>query len=239
MNGLTAAILAGGLGTRLRSVVADRPKVLAEVAGRPFLAHLLEQLAAAGVCETVLLVGYGADQVCDTFGTRFGEMRLMYSVEHTPLGTAGALRNALNQFARQDVLLLNGDSFCDVNLGALVQAHRNWRDAEVSLSLARVDNASRFGRVRVGRDRRVLRFEEKIPVATGGWINAGVYLMRREVVEGIPAGVPSSLERDVFPHLVGQGKVRGFRGGRFIDIGVPDSYARADAFFGAGCADAR
>src|SRR5207249_4136291 len=111
MNGITAAILAGGLGTRLRSVVADRPKVLATVAGRPFLSHLLEQLEASGIRETILLVGFGAGQVRSAFGTRFGDMALSYSVEPEPLGTGGALRNALGHFACDDVLLLNGDSF--------------------------------------------------------------------------------------------------------------------------------
>ena len=239
MTGITAAILAGGLGTRLRSVVADRPKVLATVAGRPFLAHLLDQLASSGCQETVLLVGFGAGQIRSTFGARFGDMKLTYSVEPEPLGTGGALRNALAAFTNGHVLLLNGDSFCELDLAAFVQSHRERQGTALSMALARVESASRFGRVRVGPGRRISRFEEKQPQPRPGWINAGVYLIAREVIEDIPAGWVVSLERDVLPELVEQGKVSGFRGGRFIDIGVPESYALADGFFGAEPAHAR
>src|SRR5262245_6608804 len=138
----TAAILAGGLGTRLRSVVADRPKVLAPVAGRPFLAYLLDQLEAAGIQETVLLVGFGADQVRSAFGNKYGEMKLVYSVEPEPLGTAGAVRRALPLLAGETIILLNGDSYCGVDLGAFRSFHEAHGHA-ASLCLARVDNASR------------------------------------------------------------------------------------------------
>ena len=121
---VTAAILAGGLGTRLRPAVADRPKVLAPVGGRPYLTYLLDQLAGAGVREVVLLTGYAADEVRDALGDRYGRMRLRYSVEPAPLGTAGALRLALPLLAAPAVLLLNGDSYCDADLGAFRRSHR-------------------------------------------------------------------------------------------------------------------
>ncbi len=239
MTDIIAAVLAGGLGTRLRSVVADRPKVLAPVAGRPFLAHLLEQLASAGVPETVLLVGYGAEQVRAAFGEQFDGMKLRYSVEPEPRGTGGALRQALPSFNSNDVLLLNGDSYCELDLADFARVHCGRPSADVSMALARVANASRFGRVHVGADDLVTRFEEKAPIAEAGWINAGVYLVRREVIAQIPANVPVSLEREVLPGLVAKCVVRGFRGGRFIDIGVPDAFAQAEAFFGVECANAR
>ena len=239
MTGIAAAILAGGLGTRLRSVVADRPKVLAPVAGRPFLAHLLEQLASSGVRETVLLVGFGAGQSHTAFGKQFGDMKLTYSLEAEPLGTGGALRNGLSHFTGETTLLLNGDSFCELDLAAFVRSHRQRDDRAVSMALARVENASRFGRVRIGSGQWLTRFDEKQPTPKPGWINAGVYLIEREVIEDIPAGWSVSLERNVLPELVAQGKVRGFRGGRFIDIGVPESYAVAEAFFDSEPAHAR
>jgi NDP-sugar pyrophosphorylase family protein len=232
-DGVTAAILAGGLGTRLRSVVAERPKVLAPVAGRPFLAHLLEQLARAGVRETVLLVGYGADQVRAAFGNSHAGVRLTYSAEPEPLGTAGAVRFALPRLTGATVLLLNGDSYCDVDLPAFLAFHRG-HDSGASLTLTRVEDASRFGRVRVGADNRVERFEEKDPAPSRGWINAGVYLIDRGLIEGIPAGRAVSLERESLPGWVAKGSTYGFRGGgRFIDIGVPESYAAGEAFFRA------
>jgi NDP-sugar pyrophosphorylase family protein len=133
---VTAAILAGGLGTRLRSVVADRPKVLAEVRGRPFLSFLLDQLAAAGVRYVVLCTGYRGEQVQAAFGNSYGGLRLAYSQEPSPLGTAGALRWALPLCESDVVLALNGDSFCDADLPAFWD-WRCARGAEATLLLTR------------------------------------------------------------------------------------------------------
>jgi D-glycero-alpha-D-manno-heptose 1-phosphate guanylyltransferase len=227
---LTAAVLAGGLGSRLRCLVADRPKVLAPVRGRPFLAYLLDQLACASVPEVVLLTGHGADQVRQTFGPTYGDMRLLYSTEPTPLGTAGALRRALPLLDGDTILLLNGDSICDVDLEAFRHAHRA-AGAGASLALTRVPDADRYGRVWVALDGRVLRFEEKGVSHQSGWINAGVYLIERTWLTQVPSDRFLSLERDLLPTWVATGPVHGFRGGRFIDIGTPESYAEADAFF--------
>src|SRR5262249_34980653 len=144
---ITAAILCGGLGTRLRSVVADRPKALAAVRGRPFVTYLLDQLAAASVGEVVLLTGYRADQVHDAIRTTYAGMGLLYSEEPPPPAPAGALRWARPCFSGRPVLLLNGDSFCDVALPAFCDFHRR-HPADASLVLAQVRDASRFGRVR-------------------------------------------------------------------------------------------
>src|SRR5437667_6347363 len=122
--GITAAILAGGLGTRLRHTVADRPKVLAPVGGRHYLAYLLDQLAGAGISEVVLLTGHRAEQVQSTFGESYAGMGLRYSAEPAPLGTGGAVRRALPLFSAPTILLLNGDSYCDVDLDAFVERHR-------------------------------------------------------------------------------------------------------------------
>ncbi|HKI38700.1 MAG TPA: nucleotidyltransferase family protein [Gemmataceae bacterium] len=228
---VSVAILAGGLGTRLRSVVSDRPKVLAPVGGRPYLTYLLDQLASAAIPEVVLLAGYGAGQIRDALGETYGPMRLVYSVEPAPLGTAGALRLALPHLPSSTVLLLNGDSYCDVDLGAFRRCHRGG----ASLALARVPDASRFGQVRVGRDGRVIRFEEKGAADGPGWVNAGIYLLDRSLIEEIPPRRPTSLERDLLPGWVLARCVRGFRcGGRFLDIGTPQSYAEAEDFFRPG-----
>ncbi len=230
---VTGAILAGGLGTRLRPRIADRPKVLAPVRGRPYLAYLLDQLAGAGVRRVVLLTGYLAAQVRAAFGATYAGMSLAYSVEPVPLGTAGALRRALPAISSPTCLLLNGDSYCEAPLADFRDCHAR-RAADASLVLTHLEDCSSFGRVCVTSDGRVLRFEEKPQAGGPGWINAGIYLIQRALIETIPPDRPVSLERDLFPEWVGRGLWAFPSGGRFLDIGTPDSYGRAEAFFSAG-----
>jgi len=232
LSGVTAAILAGGLGTRLRSVVAHQPKVLAEVGGRPFLSYLLDQLADAGLRTVVLCTGYMGEQVEVAFGESHRGVRLLYSQEPTPLGTGGAVRFAMSRLASSTVLLLNGDSICQADLGALWSAHRA-SGSRATLVLVRVDDASRFGQVELDDAGNVLRFEEKGGRTGPGWINAGVYLIERRMLEAIPPGPAVSLERDVFPTWIGA-KLLGWRStGRFLDIGTPESYRAAADFLAA------
>jgi D-glycero-alpha-D-manno-heptose 1-phosphate guanylyltransferase len=229
---LTGAILAGGFGTRLRSRIADRPKVLAPVRGRPYLSYLLDQLANAGLREVVLLTGYMADMVQTTLGDTYRGMRLAYSPEPAPLGTGGALRLALPLISTPTVLLLNGDSYCDVPLPVFWDAHCRQR-AAVSLTVCEVLDTGRFGRVHLSGD-RVVRFEEKQNAGGTGWINAGVYIIDRAALDEIPSGRPVSLERAMFPAWASHGRIHGFCcAGRFLDIGTPESYTEAETFFRA------
>jgi NDP-sugar pyrophosphorylase family protein len=235
---LSVAVLAGGLGTRLQPAVADRPKVLAPVAGRPFLCHLLDRLHRHAVRRVVLLAGHRAEQVRAALGESYRAVRLVYSVEDRPLGTAGAVRLALPLLSAAHVLLLNGDSYSEADLDAFYREHE-FRGAGTSLVLCRVADRARFGSVAVDDRGRVLRFIEKeAPEAPPrvGWINAGVYLLRRDLIADLPLGQPLSLEHDVLPEWVERGQVHGHRDeGRFLDIGTPESYAAAEAFFaGAG-----
>jgi NDP-sugar pyrophosphorylase family protein len=230
---VTAAVLAGGLGSRLRPAIGDRPKVLAPVHGRPFVTYLLDQLAGAGVRDVVLLTGYRADEVRRALGETHRGLRLTYSPEPDARGTAGALRHALPHLACRAVLLMNGDSYCDVDWAGLADFHER-HGAELSMVLARVADAGRFGRVQVATAGRVSSFAEK-SAGGAGWINAGIYLLERRLIEEVPPSRPVSLERDVLPAWVGQGRVHGFRGaGRFLDVGTPESYGEAEAFL-AGC----
>jgi NDP-sugar pyrophosphorylase family protein len=229
---VTGAILAGGLGTRLRACVADRPKVLAPVRGRPYLTYLLDQLAGAGLREVVLLTGYMGDLVQTTLGASYAGMRLAYSREPAPLGTGGALRLALPCIPSSAVLLLNGDSFCDVDLLGLWDFHCLQR-AEVTMTLNSVPDTARYGRVRIAQD-TVECFEEKQEAGGAGWINAGVYLINRDRIAEIPTGRLISLERDMLPTWAKRNCMRGFRcTGRFLDIGTPESYTEAETFFRA------
>ena len=228
---LSAAILAGGLGTRLRPVVADRPKVLAKISGRPFLSYLLNQIEPTGIRYAVLCTGYMGEQVQEVFGKSFGHLKLRYSRESSPLGTAGALRLALPLLASETVLILNGDSFCQFELDSFWAWHRD-RDAEATLLLTHVSNTARYGRVHVDNNGRILSFEEKNGNDGPGWISAGVYLIERQLLDGIPVNREVSVEREMFPAWCKAGIVYGCRsGGGFLDIGTPESLAQAERFF--------
>lgn len=226
---VTAAILVGGLGTRLRPVVADRPKVLADVRGRPFLAYLLDQVAAAGLRDVVLCTGYLAEQIRAEFGETYRHVRLLYSQEPLRLGTAGALRLALPLFMPSTVLAMNGDSICEVDLEAFWAWHCEQR-ANASLVLAKVCDAGRYGQVRVDASGAVSLFEEKGEPNSAGWVNAGIYLLSCASLRSIPTDREVSLEREIFPSWIGQG-LFGYRSeGRFLDIGTPAAYATVERF---------
>lgn len=230
LKDVTAAILAGGMGIRLRSVVADRPKVLAEVGGRPFIAYLLDQLTTAGIRRVIVCTGHLGTQVQEMFGDTYGDLRVVYSHEPVPLGTAGALRLALPLLRSDPVLVMNGDSYCQVDLGAFWTWHRE-RAAEASLLLAEVPDTQRYGRVLVDATGRVLSFVEKGDGHGAGWINAGVYVLSHRVPETIPGDHAVSLEEEVFPAWIGRGLYGCRSNGRFVDIGTPHSYAVADEWF--------
>lgn len=232
LSEVPAFVLAGGLGTRLRSVVPDLPKVLATVRGRPFIHYVLDYLAEFGIRSVVLGTGYRADQVSDLLGDRYGGMSLSYSTESEPLGTGGALRLALPQLHGKHILALNGDSFCPADLVAMWQAHQE-RRAAGSVLLVRVDDARQFGGVQTAEDDRIVGFSEKDPNAGGGWINAGVYLLSRDLVASLPGGRPVSLEREGFPGWLESGLFGHRTDAPLLDIGTPESFASAEAFFEA------
>ena len=227
---LCAAILAGGLGTRLRAVVEDRPKVMALVAGRPFITHILDQLANSGIKRVVLCTGFLADIVHDELGDTFKGMQLLYSVEESPLGTGGALRRASDLFAGGTVLVLNGDSYCRCNIHGFMDS---WMESgSISgMALVRVEDVSRFGAVLTNDSFRVETFIEKGCKTGPGLINAGLYLLPSALIREIEPDRPVSLEREVIPRLVADGLFGYHCTGPFIDIGIPEEYERAQLFF--------
>jgi NDP-sugar pyrophosphorylase family protein len=218
------------MGTRLREVVADKPKVLAEVHGRPFISYLLDQLADAGVRKVVLCTGYMAGLVKKTLSCHYRGMELTYSEETEPLGTGGAIRLALQLISGFPALVMNGDSYCQVDLPLFLQRHSE-AGAQGSLALARVGDISRYGAVEVGSDSRVVSFQEKGSRQGAGLINAGIYLLEGPVIEMLSAETQISLERDLFPGLIGKGLFGFPQDGAFIDIGIPADYLAAAAFF--------
>ncbi len=226
----TAAILAGGLGTRLRSVVADRPKVLAHIGQRPFIEYLLDQLADGGISVVVLCVGYKGDMVKEHLGNSYRGMRLFYSLESEPRGTGGALRLALPLLTAPTTLVMNGDSYCDAGLDGFLQWHHN-RHSRATLMLAKTDDTRRYGRVDTDDRNRIVNFQEKAATTGAGWVNAGLYLLQQELIGDIPPDRSVSLEREMFPRWIPDG-LHGYRSeGRLWDIGVPDAYAEAQSDF--------
>lgn len=233
MAGLThipAIILAGGKGTRLRSVVADRPKPLAEVLGRPYITYLLDQLVDAGCRHAVISTGYKAAMIEEALGGDYRSLRLSYAQEAEPLGTGGGIRLAMEQAEGDIFIALNGDSYCSTDLNLYTE----WffkANRTASLLLVGVDDTTRYGRVEIDGSEQVSCFAEKGKSTGPGLINAGIYLLKRSALEGIPAGSVFSMERVVFPDLVGAGLYGYAVEAPFLDIGTPESYAAAEIFF--------
>jgi D-glycero-alpha-D-manno-heptose 1-phosphate guanylyltransferase len=231
-------ILAGGLGTRLRSVLPDCQKVLAPVGDEPFVFHLFRLLAVHGIARAVLALGHRAEdvQAClPDWRTRFG-IDFSASIEATPLGTGGAVRHALAHCQRQQILVMNGDSWVGVDLDRMLARHTETA-ALATLATVHVDDAGRYGSLDWSEDSgRVAGFAEKSSASAGqpDWINAGIYALQRSCIESLPpvsAGQSLSLERDLLPHLAGKGLFAFAADGPFIDIGLPETYNRSQAFF--------
>lgn len=224
LGNLSAMVLAGGLGTRLAPVISDRPKPLADVGGRPFLAELLRRLADAGLRHAVLCTGHLGDMVRAHFGPAFGPLALDYSQETSPLGTAGALRLGAEQAHSGTVLALNGDSLMDLDFAAFHCFHLS-HPGEGSLALARLEEATACGRVELDPQGRIAAFREKDPAPGPAWVNGGIYLLPRAWLMELPLA-PASLEREVFPAWIP--RLWGFpTEGPLLDIGTPESYRRA------------
>lgn len=239
----TAVILAGGLGTRLRAALTDRPKVLAPVAGRPFLDYVLDYLAGQAIRKAILSVGYLAGQVREYAGDgqRWG-LDLSYAYEETPLGTGGGIKLASQGFERP-FFAFNGDTLFQVELAELWQCFLRL-DTEAAISLRKVpagslEQAAR-GAVRLlhgkGRCRKIVDFMEK-PIGENqaeplqgeeaeAWTNGGIYVLTPQALGGVPLDRMVSIEREVFPALAASGRLSGCQqNGYFIDIGTPESLA--------------
>ena len=233
MKKTDAIILAGGLGTRLRSVVTDRPKVLAPVNDKPFLDIILNFLTHfKRIDHVVLSLGYMAGKKVEEYEHRnIYPYNISFSIEEKPLGTGGGIKKALSLAKTESVLVLNGDSFVDVNIDELFRFHMDHR-AALTMTIVEMDDACRFGRVVLGEDGRIIAFLEKESNKDeSGYINAGVYVLERILFDAIDADVPLSLERDLMPSFLTKG-IYGFPTKKeFIDMGTPESYRKANQLF--------
>jgi D-glycero-alpha-D-manno-heptose 1-phosphate guanylyltransferase len=232
-----AIILAGGLGTRLREVTGELPKCLAPVNGIPFLHYLVNDLVAQGYQHLIFALGYRADLVEASLRTwrharlAKGDLpRFSFSTETTLLGTGGAIRQALSFSANSQVLVANGDTLFRANLHAGYLQHQESR-TPVTMLLKAMPDAGRYGAVQTDAEGLVVAFSEKQP-GSAGLINGGLYWLDKSQLtfEGLPMAF--SWERDFLPALVTAGRVKGVSdNGYFIDIGVPEDYARAQTDF--------
>jgi NDP-sugar pyrophosphorylase family protein len=227
-NAADPIILCGGAGLRLRSVTGDAPKSLADIGKRPFLEILLNQLQRYGFDRVILAVGYQKDLIRSQFGDQAHGLRIVYSVESTPLGTGGALRNALDLLVTDIALIMNGDSYTDADLHSFSAYHQN-RHADVSVLVVPTNGRADCGLVLVDTDGKVLSFKEKQSASGNQYVNAGIYMASRQILEEIPIGVQVSLEAELFPCWLKEGKrVTAFHhSGECIDIGTPERYRHA------------
>jgi NDP-sugar pyrophosphorylase family protein len=225
-GGVRAFVLCGGAGTRLRPVLADQPKSMAPISGTPFLQLLLDRLRCQGVDDVILGTGCMAEKIENYFGggSKFG-IRLRYSREHEPLGTGGALKLA-ESLIGDPVLVLNGDSYVEWELVLMLELFTA-KNAAAVVVLQAVADVARYGSVALDQEGRVTQFIEKGVRGGPGLINAGVYLVRKQIVRDLPAGTAISLEREVFPRLLDRGVYGLVCTGLFIDIGIPDDFKRA------------
>jgi D-glycero-alpha-D-manno-heptose 1-phosphate guanylyltransferase len=234
-SGIPAIVLAGGLGTRLRSVISDLPKPMAPVCGRPFLHYIFLYLQKQGITDAVLSVGYKSEVIQDFFGEKYAGINILYAVEPEPLGTGGGIRQAMSLIG-SDAFVLNGDTFFDVDLAQLHEFYTK-RSSDIALALKRMYHFDRYGTVGIGNQDRVLQFQEK-QYKTEGLINGGVYVLSKDLfskVEEIEeALLPQkfSFEKDILEkHLLPLHYYGKEFEGYFIDIGVPEDYDRAQEDF--------
>lgn len=225
-------VLVGGFGTRLQSVVPDVPKPLAPVAGRPFLGYLLDAYAAAGMRRTILATGYRAELVSEFAGKSWNGMEIAYSHEDAPLGTGGAIRQAALLINGESAHVANGDTFLRYSPRMLERAAIDL-GASMSVALVQVEDVGRYGAVGV-REGRIHAFHEK-GGSGPGLINAGSYFLGRDAIADLPSRTTFSFETDVLLPKSAEGDVAAYTDTcGFIDIGVPEDYARAQSMFATG-----
>lgn len=229
---MEAILLCGGLGTRLRSVVSDRPKPMADIAGKPFLHYLVKMLSESGVKHLIFALGYMGEQIEAYFqsGEDYG-LSISYSYEDSPLGTGGAIRNALSYVSGENVLVLNADTYFHTDYESLLREQLK-NKAAMTIASRKIEDISRYGAILKDESGRILRWNEKMSsdraeAPCPGEINGGIYVMQKSLIEKIPEG-KQSLENDCIPAWLEDGLYLQAvpSDGYFMDIGIPEDYAQ-------------
>lgn len=222
-------VLAGGLGTRLRSVVSDVPKPLALINNRPFLDLLFEQLNNFNQVRSVILaIGYKAEHIIKQYENNSNyNFEIQFSLENSPLGTGGAIKKAISKITSDDILVMNGDSFVDFDLNEFRLLHDS-KNADITFLVQKVDQADRYSTVEFdSSNRKIKSISKKSEIKGEGYINAGCYLLRKNIFDTVSNDQNLSFEDEIFPDLLGNAYCMEVNG-KFIDIGTPESYSTAN-----------
>jgi D-glycero-alpha-D-manno-heptose 1-phosphate guanylyltransferase len=222
-----AVVLAGGMGTRLRTIVADRPKPMAEIRGRPFLEYLLDYLAEIHIRKVILSVGYMHEFIIAHFGQRYRNLELDYAIETIPLGTGGGLRQALLKTRSEVLFVFNGDTYFQVEPDRMISMMED-QQADVVLALRSVADGWRYGNIVTGANGRIVGFSEKGEQHGPAMINGGIYLLKSRTIDDAELPEAFPLETGFFEKKVSELRFFGIPfTGKFIDIGIPETYTAA------------
>jgi len=221
-----AIVLAGGLGTRLRGVLPNMPKCMAPVGEMPFLTYVLDYLLTQDIHRVILSVGYRKDQVMNYFGNSFKSLEIGYAMEEEPLGTGGAIKLSLGMCTAENVFVLNGDTYFTPDLAAMQKLHETSM-ADITIAIKQVEDSGRYGSVVSDNSGRIIDFKEKDPSAKEGWINGGIYLINKHILDSVKE-TKFSIENDVFKHAAERLHIHAFpTDSFFLDMGIPTDYAKA------------
>ena len=228
----TAIILAGGMGTRLKTIISDLPKPMAPIMNVPFLTYQLNYLKHFGIKKVIFSVGYLSEKIIAHYNQSFENISIEYSIEKNPLGTGGGIRMAISNLKEDLVLILNGDSFFDLNLEQFYNLHLEQK-AEFSLALRYVNNSERYGNIEFNSSHQITSFIEKNQLNQSGYINAGVYILSKKLyLQNTKPDINFSIEKDFFEKQLNQLIIKGFEfKDYFIDIGIPEDYLKAQDDF--------
>lgn len=225
---MQAIILAGGLGTRLQAVVKDVPKPMADICGKPFLAHLLQYLRQYGFTDCCISVGYLQEKITSYFGKEFAGINISYAFEDKPLGTGGAIVNSLKNYQKSaPIIVLNGDTFLKIDYKKLLEFHRE-NKSQLTMVLRKMDDCSRYGAVEIDKNNLVISFKEKSDVSGEGLINGGIYVIDPQIFAADNLLEQFSFEQDfLMKNLVSLQPYGFVVDDYFIDIGIPQDYRKA------------
>jgi D-glycero-alpha-D-manno-heptose 1-phosphate guanylyltransferase len=225
-----AIILAGGLGTRLRTEVPDLPKCMAPVAGKPFLDYVIRALQEQGVTKFIFSLGYRSEVVLQHLEQSWPKLKYDYTIETIPLGTGGGIRFAVQKVKGDSFFVLNGDTYFEVNLPSMLKKHIEVQ-AEITVALKKMYHFDRYGSVLIGQNNIISAFQEKT-YREIGWINGGIYLIQKQLITNIGIANPFSFEKEILEKYVDKNCIFGFESdGYFIDIGIPEDFKKANLDF--------
>ena len=228
---MEAIVLAGGFGTRLQEVIADLPKSMALINGRPFLEYQFNYLEEQGVSDVILSVGYKRELIMEHFGEQYRGIHIQYAVEEEPMGTGGGIRLAMWKIKGKRAIAMNGDSLFRVDLREMMEKHTK-KNADITIALRELNDTGRYGRVTVNRDWQISGFAEKQEHTGKGYINGGVYIIEKQFLMEPEFRGKFSIEKDCFEQYYSDSRLFGFPSkGYFLDIGIPEDYQKAQDEF--------